>query len=526
MRTKMKVVAFAAVASSLLFLSPILAQRPLSQKEKELYYGIKAVAAPEEFKQFQKLSGDKRAEWLRIFWVSRDPTPTTPENEFYNEHQRRVAYAVEHFHTNRLGYLWDDRGEVYIRFGEPDERNFTLERHYDRQQQWHSAYDLRDVLNNPLKLRMLMARQNFDPEGGFGGQNTGADSGGYGPPSAADIKTELENAGKDFDTFSGEVWRYYRYGFTFQFQDDRNLGYYELVPYVDESGRGQDFQEFVRQAVVSTEIQKEIYRHDYGGQAMDYAFTVTRFRGDNKVNYVVDVNLGLPLDRLGVAGESASGGQVECMRRIVLYDENYEPVASDSTTLVAPVSAENRKGQLLIEQKRYEVKPGKYTLAVEVRDLVTQRIGIYKKELLLPEYIAPDVQEISDVELASYIRPASDWDKRYRHKGLVVMPQPSRVFFPDQVMQYYFEVYNLKKAKDGKARFSIRADVYGYRTRKVEYTFNPRDFEADTTDIYQTGKINLRDLAPGQYILSLKVKDYTTGKEKTALAGFKIARSE
>lgn len=533
---KKSTAAFVTVAVSILLISIAFAQRPFTVKEKQLYYGIKAVAAPEQFKQFEKLSGRERAEWLRMFWAPKDPTPTTPENEFYEEHQRRVAHAVEIFCTARPGPPWDDRGEIYIRYGEPDERNFRVERHYSRQMAAHSAYELRDVISDPLKYRSLVAHRLANPERDFGGDISDEPSASIARGSFTlrprdedllrDPKAEFLSTRLEFAAVSGEVWRYYRYGLTFQFQDEQNLGYFGLVPYIDAFGTAQDYQQFVRQAVVSLDVQKEIYQHDYGGKAMDYAFTVIRFRAPNKVNYVVDVNLGLPLEKLGVGGDSVTGEKVECMRRIVLYDENYQPLATDSTTLAAPVSADSRKGRLLLEQKRYELKPGRYILAVEVRDLATQKIGIYKKELLLPEYIAPDVQEISDVELASHIRPANEWDKKYRHKELVVMPQPSRVFFPDQTLQYYFEVYNLKKDKDGKARFSVTPEVYGYRTRKVEYSFNPRDLEADTTDIYQTGKLNLRDLTPGEYILSLKVKDRITGKEKTALAGFKVAKSE
>lgn len=64
--------------------------------------------------------------WWMQFWKAKDPTPTTPENEAEVEFNRRVDYVFDHFKRDwdmaTRGYPpWDARGEVYIRFGPPDE---------------------------------------------------------------------------------------------------------------------------------------------------------------------------------------------------------------------------------------------------------------------------------------------------------------------------------------------------------------------------------------------------------------------
>jgi GWxTD domain len=49
-------------------------------------------------------------------------TNGTPENEFKDEHYRRIAYANLHFPTATGKAGWKtDRGRIYIRFGPPDE---------------------------------------------------------------------------------------------------------------------------------------------------------------------------------------------------------------------------------------------------------------------------------------------------------------------------------------------------------------------------------------------------------------------
>jgi GWxTD domain-containing protein len=60
-----------------------------------------------------------REKFIEAFWLRRDPTPGTPENEMKEEHYRRIAYANDNFSEAVPG--WNtDRGMIYIRFGPPD----------------------------------------------------------------------------------------------------------------------------------------------------------------------------------------------------------------------------------------------------------------------------------------------------------------------------------------------------------------------------------------------------------------------
>jgi len=61
-----------------------------------------------------------RDRFVEEFWKRRDPTPDTVENEFKEEHYRRLAYANTNFASSVPG--WNtDRGRVYITYGPPDE---------------------------------------------------------------------------------------------------------------------------------------------------------------------------------------------------------------------------------------------------------------------------------------------------------------------------------------------------------------------------------------------------------------------
>ena len=70
---------------------------------------------------FKRLHNDEeRREFAIQFWLRRDPTPDTPENEYKEEHYRRIAYADHHYASDVPGWK-TDRGMVYIRLGAPDE---------------------------------------------------------------------------------------------------------------------------------------------------------------------------------------------------------------------------------------------------------------------------------------------------------------------------------------------------------------------------------------------------------------------
>ncbi len=107
-----------------------------STYKKWLKEDVKYIITPEEEAAFKQLSNDEeRDQFIEQFWLRRDPTPDTPENEYKEEHYRRIAYANEHYAAGIPGWK-TDRGRIYIIWGPPDQ----IESHptggtYDRPQQ-------------------------------------------------------------------------------------------------------------------------------------------------------------------------------------------------------------------------------------------------------------------------------------------------------------------------------------------------------------------------------------------------------
>jgi GWxTD domain-containing protein len=82
---------------------------------------VRWIITDDERAAFNRLkNGEDAAHFIEQFWLRRDPTPDTIENEFKEEHYRRMLFANEQFASSAHGWK-TDRGRVYIVYGPPDQ---------------------------------------------------------------------------------------------------------------------------------------------------------------------------------------------------------------------------------------------------------------------------------------------------------------------------------------------------------------------------------------------------------------------
>ena len=107
-----------------------------SPYKKWLDVDVMYIISPEERDTFKNFStDDERENSIEQFWLRRDPTPDSVENEFKEEHYRRIAFANDRYASGIPGWK-TDRGRIYITFGPPDENDShpsggTYNRPYD-----------------------------------------------------------------------------------------------------------------------------------------------------------------------------------------------------------------------------------------------------------------------------------------------------------------------------------------------------------------------------------------------------------
>ena len=91
----------------------------------------------DEWKRLRKAKSEEQERLFIEYWVGRDPTPETKENELMDEYFSRINYSNVNFKTYTDGWK-SDMGMIYILFGPPDDLevyNDPLSRMY--RQRWH-----------------------------------------------------------------------------------------------------------------------------------------------------------------------------------------------------------------------------------------------------------------------------------------------------------------------------------------------------------------------------------------------------
>jgi GWxTD domain-containing protein len=89
--------------------------------KKWLEQDVVYIITDEEKASFKRLTtDDERYQFIESFWLRRDPSPDTIENETRYEHYRRIAYANARFPAAEPGWK-TDRGRIYITWGPPDQ---------------------------------------------------------------------------------------------------------------------------------------------------------------------------------------------------------------------------------------------------------------------------------------------------------------------------------------------------------------------------------------------------------------------
>lgn len=86
---------------------------------------LKPLMTDEENRHLQKLLNQRSVDFsaaLAAFWIKQDPYPSSSYNERLIEHWERIQYARKKYTMSKnTPYGTDDRGLIYVRYGEPSE---------------------------------------------------------------------------------------------------------------------------------------------------------------------------------------------------------------------------------------------------------------------------------------------------------------------------------------------------------------------------------------------------------------------
>ncbi|HEY7097109.1 MAG TPA: GWxTD domain-containing protein [Terriglobales bacterium] len=524
-------------------------KRPLSDKQKKdnakalkqelsktykkwLDEDVRWIISDEEQKAFKMLSNDEeRDNFIEAFWQRRDPTPDTADNEFKDEHYRRMAYANEHFPAGIPGWK-TDRGRMYIMYGPPDEIDShpsggTYERPMDEGGGSTSTFPFEDWRYRYIEgigqeviiefvdtcmcgdYHMTMDRSEKDallytPNGGLTLYEQ------MGVSSKVDRFTHggLERLGTG-PGVSGDLQ-------TKQF--DRLEQFYKLNK--PPAVKFKDLEEVVSHKI-SVNLMPFDVRADFVKVTADTVLVPITVQIKNR-----DVTF---INKDGVQrGTVNIFGRVSTLTgRIAQTFE--DTVQVDVPAELLPKVTENAS----VYWKALPLRPGRYRFDVVVKDVNGDRVGNWSRGIQVPDF-ADDKLEVSSLILADQMEPVAA--KNVGTGNFVigttkvrprVAPSDGKpvVFKRNQKLNFWMQVYNLGvDEKTHKPSATVEYNVVNAATNKqVIHTVESTDQMGNIGDQVTLQKtLSAANLDPGVYRIQIKVNDNISKQTVDPTATFSV----
>jgi len=513
-------------------------QKALKQEIKGAYktwldQDVVWIITDEERKSFKALSNDEEREaFIEQFWLRRNPTPDSPENEFREEHYRRIAYANEHFAAGKPGWK-TDRGRVYIEYGKPD----SIDSHpsggsYQRPMEegggetstfpfetWHYRY-LEGVGEN-IDLEFVDSCQCGDYH--FTIDRSEKDA-LLRTPGAGLTQWEETGQAKKADRFKGGL-ESLGTGPLSTSENSKEFDRIELAAkiFAPPPIKFADLESFISEhKIMSGPVFPFDVRTDF--------VKVT----DNTVLVPITVQLKNS-DITFVTKDGVSKGVVNILIKVTTL--THKTVQSDETTVAVEQPAEllqkaqNRKS---VYWKALPLIPGLYRLDIAIKDVNNpDHLGLYGSSLEVPTY-HDEKLATSSLILGDEMNTVSSRDIG---EGTCVIgnthicPRVAQnratpvSFRRDQQLNFWMQVYNL--GIDGTTKSNEATVVYqiidtGSNAVVFEKQVDSKDLGPHSDQLTLEKTLPMAGLQPGKYKVTIKVNDTISKQEIAQSAPFVV----
>ena len=517
--------------------------KPLSEKERRkreeklrkeletpyrkwLNEDVVYVIMDEEKASFKRLQTDEeREQFIENFWLRRDPTPDSAENEYKEEHYRRIAYANERFASGIPGWK-ADRGRMYIMYGPADE----VDSH----------------------------------------------------PSGGSYERPIEEGGGNTSTFPFETWRY-RYlegvgtDIMIEFVDPTMTGEYRMtmdpsekdaLMYVPNAGltmyeqmglsskadrfsrtdgtrlgvgnmplpaRMQAFERLEQFAKLHKPPQIKFKDLEAAVTSkIIYNLLPMKTRADfmRVTNSSVLTNVTLQFDRKDLQFQEKDGIQkavVNIYGRVTSMSRRVVNVFEDVVTVEVPsdLLQEAMKGSS-VYQKTIPLPPGLYRLNVVAKDVVGGNMINHEVALRVPHYDDDTLSSSSLViaDLIEKVPTRSIGSGQFVIASTKVRPRVTESFRRDEKLGIYVQLYNFTPdEKTQKPNAAVQYEVVknGTNEKIFEFSEEVTSIEgASATQATVEKVLPLQSLQPGQYTLKLTVTDRNKNQVITPSGTFTV----
>lgn len=494
--------------------------------KKWLEEDVVYIITPEERDVFKKLTTtEEREKFIDLFWLRRDPSPGTSENEFKEEHYRRIAYANEHFASGIPGWK-TDRGRIYIMFGKPD----NIESHPSGGSYQRPYYEGGGTTSTyPFELW----RYRYIPGVGQDVEIEFVDksmSGEYRmalSPDEKDALLHVPGAGLTWDEEMGlstKADRLTRTADSSRMYGQRlkDMPFERLAQYVNLQ-RPPEIKFKDLQAVVTTKVT-------YNQLPLQFRTDLIRL---NKESFLVPITLELNNGDLQFKKEyDIYRGAVNVYGSITSVTGRVEREFEDViTTDYLEGEIEKGKQKRSVYQKLVSLKPGLYKLDLVVKDINSGSMSVFKRSFTVPKQ-SEDNLIASSLILATAIQPIKNLLVAQREHfvlgDLKVIPNVQAQYKKDENLNVYLQVYNTaidqaKLTPSVKVEYSVlKGDQV---VKKIEDTEGKSIQFFSAQRLVLVESIPLSGLSPGDYKVRVGVTDNISNKSVSTESNFKVVES-
>jgi len=470
----------------------------------------------EERQTWKRLTKDEEREsFIENFWLRRDPTPDTIDNEYKDEHFEKIAYANEHYASGIPGWK-TDRGRIYIMYGKPDE----VESHpsggtYDRPIEegggttstfpfeiWRYRYI--EGIGNEVLLEFV------DP----------SMSGEYRmtiDPSEKDALLHVPGAGLTWnEMFYGidKAERLNRDGASIgnPLGNTSRVNPFDRLQLMADIFKPPAIKYKDLEAVITTRLSFNVlpfnFRTDFVRVTEETVLTPVTISLNNKDLAFQEQD-----------GVHTATGNV--LIKITGINGRVAGVAEDSVSVQIPDSLFKASlDGVRVYQKIMSLRPGLYKMDVVIKDINSGNVGVVNTRLQVPRI--PDEQlQLSSLILADLVEalpPNQVGSGPFILAGNKVRPSVNTQFVRsrDKELKMWFQIYNLKIDEATKKPSATVEMVFTKNNQEVKKIVEQATELANAASQMTIVKsLPLSDFEPGQYSVQVKVTDNLT-KDVTA----------
>jgi GWxTD domain-containing protein len=484
--------------------------------KKWLDQDVRWIITDDERKAFMQLSNnEERDQFIEAFWQRRNPNPDSEDNEFKDEHYRRIEYANEHFAAGKPGWM-TDRGRIYIVYGPADEIDShpsggTYERPMEEGGGETSTYPFEDWRYRYIEGIGQEVIIEFVDTCMCGDYHMSMDR------SEKDALKNVPGAGLTLYEQMGMSSKTDR--FSGSGLEQLGAGPMSTDAQTKQFDRLEQFAKLNAAPAVKFKDLEEIVRHkiSYNTMPFDVRTDFVKITSDT-----VLVPVTVQLRNRDITFTNKDGvqhGVVNIFGRLTTLSgkvaQTFEDtVVADVPAELLPREVENSK----IYWKAVPLKSGRYRLDLVVKDVNGDRMGTWSRSIIVPDFsdeklasssliVADDVEPVPSKSVGTGMFVIGTTKVRPR-----VAPSDGKpvAFKRGQKVNFWMQVYNLSvDEKTHKPSATFEYDIVNAATNKeVVHAVDSSEKMGNIGDQVTLEKtVQAANLEPGVYHIQIKIND-------------------